>query len=434
MKRLLYVTYAFPPAATGSAPRHIAVTKLLVENGWIPHVVTPGNPAGLPLDSSLLKLLPERVRVVRTGSGNRGRAKTPSPDGRVSPGSPLKRRLRSLVLETLLQPDRYVTWVPRAVWTALREMKRSGTELIITMGPPHSVHLTGLLCSLFTGKPWAAWFGDLWVKDGIVDWESAPAARRFWARVMEGWVVRRARGLCTTTAGSSNYFRQTYGAGCPPVHTHWNGMTREAMAARWNPDPPPALAKEMIVTYTGFFMGNQTPRYFLDGMKLFMERNPGRTVRFRIVGDMGGYGGLPDELGLEGHVEQAGKVPFTGVEEWQRSSHLLLVLLPPQPGNELKNPSKTVECVLARRPILAVAPEGDLARLVRSLNAGYTSDHTPQGVCAALETAFEDMLSGRFRVIGSPADLYGGVLDTGETGAETLRFLEGLAGSRSSTP
>jgi hypothetical protein len=422
--RALYVSYTFPPVSTGSAARHIKITRLLAGMGWIPTVITPGNPRGLPVDPSLEGMLHEGVKVVR-----RGRAGGGGTGVKAGEAGPFRLRgaLRRFVLETLIQPDRYAVWVPCAVDAALREARSSGTDLIITLGPPHSVHLAGMICSALLKKPWVAYFGDLWLMDGNVDWASASPARRFWNRLLERRVVKRAHGIITTTEGSSEYFTSAYPGICPPVATLWNGVTREEAAAAWNPEPPPALAGEMLITYTGFFMGNQSPEYFLRGMKLFLERHPDRRTRLRIVGDLGAYGGLPERMGLSGSVELPGKVPFREVQAWQRSSHLLLVLLSPQEGSELKNPAKTVECLLARRPVLAVAAGGDLTRLIRGLNAGYTAGHDAGSVCAALESAWDEMSRGEFRVIRGPEALRGTVLDMEERGSRMVQFLEETA-------
>jgi len=430
MRKLVYLAYTFPPVSTGSAPMNLKLARLFLANGWAPHVITPGVPGGLPLDPSLSDLLPEEVLVVRTGSrrprsagGPTAAAGTPQPVRGFR--SRLRSRLRRFILGSLLQPDRHVTWLPAAVTAGVREVLRSKAEIIISLGPPHSVHLAGLACSLLTGRPWVAYFGDLWLLDGYIDWASLPRSRAFWSRILEGLAVRSADGIITTTDGSSSYFRGRYGTGCPPVFTLWNGASRAERQAFWNPAEVPPPGEELVITYTGFFMGNQSPEYFLRGLRLFLDRHPGRKVRLRIVGEMGTFSGLPAAMGLSDSVDIVGKVPFSEVRGWQLASHLLLILLPPQPGNELKNAAKTAEYLLARRPILAVAPEGDMTGLIRRLDAGYTSGHDADDICGVLEQAYDDLAAGRHRVLREPGDL-DGVMDMDANGREMVRFLESL--------
>jgi hypothetical protein len=432
MRKLVYLAYTFPPVSTGSAPMNLKLARLFLANGWAPHVITPGVASGLPLDPSLDGLLPEEVQVVRTGrrrvrSIGKAMAGTGTQSARKRFPGRLRDRLRRFILEVLLQPDRHVTWFPTAVTTGVREVLRSKAEIIVSLGPPHSVHLAGLACSLLTGRPWVAYFGDLWVRDGYIDWESLPSSRIYWSGVMEGLVVRSADGIITTTDGSSGYFTEIYGSDCPPVCTLWNGVSRAERQAFWNPAGVPPLGEELVITYTGFFMGNQSPEYFLLGLRLFLDRHPGRKVRFRIVGEMGVHSGLPRAMGLTDSVDIVGKVPFSEVRSWQLRSHLLLILLPPQPGNELKNAAKTAEYLLARRPVLAVAAEGDMTGLIRRLDAGYTAGHDAGSICSALEQAYEDLGSGRHKVLGDPGDL-DGVMDMDGNGRDMVRFLESLAG------
>ncbi len=425
--RALYMAYTFPPVSTGSAPMNLKVTGLLAENGWKTTVVTPEYAGGLPRDDSLLNLLHRDVEVVRRGSvmagSRRSAADSPGPWRRSAP----RRILRRFLLETCLQPDRYAVWIPPAVFASLKALRSRKHDLILSLGPPHSVHLSGMICSVLTGLPWVAWFGDLWLNDGFTVWESLSPARRYWSRVMERLVVRRCDGILTTTEGSSRYFTKAYPGFCPPVHTQWNGATREEIRNNWNPEPPAFTGERLVVTYTGYFMGTQTPEHFLRGMKLFMERNPGRKVLFRMIGDPGTYAGLPGELGMGDSVEFHGIVPYSEVFRWQRSSDLLLLMTPPMSGNELKNSSKTVECLLARKPVLVVAPEGDMTGLIRRMNAGYVCGHDPGSICEALETAWREMTGGVFRVLPDRTALEGGEMDMEMQVRLTAQFFESLA-------
>ncbi|MBN2609174.1 MAG: hypothetical protein JXA64_08670 [Candidatus Fermentibacteraceae bacterium] len=430
MKNLVYVAYTFPPVSTGSAPMNLRLADIFVRNGWMPTVVTAERTGGMPVDHSLVDLLPAEMRIRRTG-GTSARGNVPSSVRPAPAGSGRGRKgLRKFVLETLLQPDRYVTWIPKAISATLTEIERTDADLIVTLGPPHSVHLTGMVCSFLSGRPWVAYFGDLWAMDGYIDWEGASWTRRVLTPFFERALVSAADGIITTTDGSSEYFRRRYGHECPPVQTLWNGVTLAERERTWNSRGVREPEDDIVITYTGFFMGNQTPEHFLHGLRLFLDRHPESRLRFRMVGDFGAFRHLPDELGLTNHIDVLGTVPFTEVRRYQLDSDILLLMLPPQPGNELKNPSKTVEYLLARRPVLAVAPEGDLTSLIDRLGAGYTASHDPESVSSAIEDIHRDMAAGRHRILGEPSDL-DGEMDMDSGGREMVAFLDRVAEAHS---
>ncbi len=425
MKKLIYIAYTFPPVSTGSAPMNLRLADIFIRNGWLPSVVTPDHTASLPTDPSLIALLPKEMNVIRSGKSGRLRKIKKSTPGQAVSAKTERKGLRKLILEVILQPDRYVTWVPRAIAAALGEIDRIGADLVITLGPPHSVHLAGLACSRLTGKPWIAYFGDLWAMDGYINWKSVSWVRRRLTPIIEKAVVKRADGIITTTDGSSRYFEQKYGDKCPPVQTLWNGVTLEERKKQWNQEGPRNPGDNLVITYTGFFMGNQTPEHFLRGMRMFLEKYPDSGFKFRVVGDFGAYADLPAKLGLKDSVEVLGAVPFTEVRKWQIDSDVLLLILRPQPGNELKNPSKTVEYLLARRPILAVTPEGDLTALIERLGAGYTATHDPASICASLEEIHRDIRAGKFKVLENPSDLDGD-MDMDQGGRSMVEFLDSI--------
>jgi len=66
-----------------------------------------------------------------------------------------------------------------------------------------------------------------------------------------------------------------------------------------------------------------------------------------------------------------------------------------------------VEYLVARRPILSVAPDGDMKNLLKRLGVGYSADHSPESGCSALEMAYEDIENGKQRILNNPEDLTG---------------------------
>lgn len=66
MKRLLVITYYWPPTGGSGVQRWVKFCKYLPEQGWQPVVYTPLNPSQLARDESLLGEIPPCVEVLKT--------------------------------------------------------------------------------------------------------------------------------------------------------------------------------------------------------------------------------------------------------------------------------------------------------------------------------------------------------------------------------
>ena len=66
MKRLLIITYYWPPSGGSGVQRWVKFAKYLPQEGWQPVVYTPENPELTTVDESLEAEIPPSVEVLRT--------------------------------------------------------------------------------------------------------------------------------------------------------------------------------------------------------------------------------------------------------------------------------------------------------------------------------------------------------------------------------
>ena len=443
MRRLLYVAYAFPPVSTGSAARNLALAANMPEGGWEMVPLAPVSPVSMPLDPTLEDSLPEGMTVVRVphhdplrAAAALRRALFPSAaseaDGR--PTTPDGAgRLRRWLYSYLLIPDRAITWLPNALFAGLAACGRHGVDLVMSFGPPNSVHLLGLAIARAARLPLVSHYGDLWLYDSYVDWGSLGGFARSVNRLMERMVVRGSDGILTTTPLSSAYFRNAYGKDCPATFEVPNGFDPaelEASALAGAPGRRDGDRGETLsITYTGFFMGAQTPAHLLRGLRLYLDRSPEARIGLRIAGrvDPAHVALMRDLSLLPGHVELLGQLPLAEARRVQARSDVLLICLPPLPGSEVKNPTKLAEYLLSARPILAVAPEGDLTERIERLSAGYSCDPDPESVAAALARVYDDWAAGSLRR-ASDIEAVGAMFDMSALCRGLGVFLDGVAG------
>ena len=181
MKRVLIITYYWPPSAGSGVQRWLKFSKYLPEFAWQPVVYTPENPDFALRDTSLLEDIPAACEVIKRriwepygiyrkltggkkGSGiNFGMTKT---EGKQS----LLSRLSVWVRGNLIVPDPRVFWVRPSVRFLKKYLKQHPVDVIVTTGPPHSMHLIGLgLKKSFPKLKWIADMRDPWATFDILN-------------------------------------------------------------------------------------------------------------------------------------------------------------------------------------------------------------------------------------------------------------------------
>lgn len=424
MKRFIFLCSNFPPLTSGATPVILNLSRYLPSAGWEMRPITVRDPMGLPIDNSLWERLPGdlRVRKVfhpdpsalvrrlrRRGTGAEPQVRRSNPSG---------------LMNTLLLPDRLVTWMPFVVPAGVRAIRNDGAKVVISFGPHHSLHLHGWLMARLAGVPHLPFFCDLWLYDSYVKWPSA--LHRAVASLLEGFVVGHADGLVATTEGSVGYFRKRYGDRCPPAHVAENGYDPQTSL----PAAPGGRGGRMAVTFTGNFFGAHSPENVLRGLRLLLDREPDAPVVVRFIGSFPeACGRLAAELKLGDALEVSGSVPFLMVPQAQMDADVLLTILPDLPGSELKNSSKLAEYLRTGKPVIAVAPEGDMTAHIRRLGAGWVASPSPAGFASALAEALEAWRNG---VLSGARDMnaVAETFDARNIAARLGRFLDGFAEHR----
>lgn len=406
MKRLLLLTYTFPPLTTGGTPVVMNISRYLSLGGWAPMVLTASEPRGMPVEKGGgSRLIPSVLPVRRIpeprlpGAGNA--YSRPANGGTARRSSLLRSILKDLADRFVLVPDRLVAWRRRMVREGVRMARGLRADAVMSFGPHHSLHLHALAVSRRLDLPCFCFFGDLWLADANVSWPSE--LNRKLEAFLERQVVGRAAGLVVTTRGSADYFRNAYSGLCPPVHVALNAYDPARVSRAAAPSP---AGERMVITYTGNFFANQSPEIFLRGLRIFMERLPEARIRVRLVGGMEPpFHRMHEEMGLQEVVSAPGPVDFNSVPSLQASSDLLLATLSPQPGAELKCSSKLAEYLRVGRPVLAVAPPGDMTGLVERLQAGYTCPPEPEALAQCLRRIYDDWRRGSMVGPADPAEV-----------------------------
>ena len=295
--------------------------------------------------------------------------------------------LSEWIRATFFIPDARMFWRGPAVRLGKKIIEEEGIDLILSSAPPYTCHLIGEALAKSTGKPWIADFRDSWV-----DWLSAPK-RRLIPKIidvrMEGSVLKNADRLLYVTTGVKSDLLSRH----PEVpDSKWalvpNGFD-EADFAGISATPP---ADKFTLTYTGSMYGKRNPRGLLAALDLLFAEYPEmkEKVRLRFVGRLDDSI-LEDLKAYAAWVEHIPYVPHSESVWYLLNSNALLLIIDNSPLSKSIVTGKVYEYLGSRRPILALAPEGEAAQLIRETGAGEAADsENPEAIARAFLILYQN--------------------------------------------
>jgi glycosyltransferase involved in cell wall biosynthesis len=381
VKRVLYIAYLYPPVGGAGVQRTAKFVKYLPEFGWLPTVLTVANPSVPLFDQSLAADVPAQtvVRRAKTWEPSYALKSVVSAGSNRPGGEPglarrLAKRLVRGLTSLLLQPDPQVLWVPGAVREGRRILREAEYAAIVVTAPPFSAFLVGAALSRRTGLPLVLDYRDEWTLSSAY-WENRGAGRL--SRRLQGClqrrVVRAARALVATTHRSAQALEAVRDEAASAARVTWiyNGYDPEDFAAE------PAGAKETggpyRLAYVGTLWNLTSVTPLVSAVREFARRQPPLAGRLELV-----FAGrrtaeqqqlLEPLKGLPVRLVEYPYVDHQGAVELIRSADGLCVLLSDLQGAERVVPAKVFEYMAARRPILGIAPPGELWDLLRDYPA-----------------------------------------------------------------
>ena len=176
MKRVLIISYYWPPTGGSGVQRWVKFAKYLPALGWQPVIYTPENPEQLAVDETLAGEVPAETEIIRRRivepygmykkvlrrSGHSKEAVEVNPVN--AQNKSFLQKVAMWVRGNLFRPDPLCWWIRPSVRFLKRYLKDHPVDLIVSTGPPQSMHLIGRKLAQETGLPWIADFRDPWTK------------------------------------------------------------------------------------------------------------------------------------------------------------------------------------------------------------------------------------------------------------------------------
>lgn len=373
-KRILIITYYWPPSGGSPVLRWLNFTKYLQQMGFEPVIYTPVNPTPQAYDPALKEQVPEGVEVLhrrisepanlfglRRSKKIRSTAFI-SETGRRSFLSKLSVWIRG----NFFIPDARMLWIRPSVRFLASYLKKNPCDLIITTGPPHSMHLIGLGLKRLTGIPWITDFRDPWTN--IDYYAELMLSRRSDSRHhrLEKAVLDHSDHVITVGPTMTAEFR---GLTQTPVSTITNGF--DAALTR---NIPESKDEEFTILHVGSMPASRNPEVLWEVLGSLIGENKElrETLSIELIGavDHSVTSAIRNQ-GLEYALKKTGPVSNKEVLARMKSVSVLLLVVNNTVNAKGILTNKFFEYLSAGKPVLAIGPQdGDLAGILNESGAG----------------------------------------------------------------
>ncbi len=383
MKKVLIITYYWPPSGGAGVQRWVKFTKYLRSFDCEPIIYAPENPEYPSLDNSFLKDIPDGIRIVkrkiwepysiyRNLFGKKGEA---IQAGFISENkkSGWKEKLSIAIRGNFLIPDPRRFWIKPSIAYLAKMAKESQVDTVITTGPPHSMHLIGLgLKKKMPNLKWIADFRDPWTNiDFYKDLQLSSWADKI-HHYLEKKVITAADELIVVSKNMVDEFSLLNPKSITLIP---NGFDSEDM-----PKVQPTVDDKFTISHIGTLNAARNPRNLWIACSELVEdyEDFANDLQIQLIGKVDFS--VIEQVKNSGLEKQLVKIDYLPHQEAiikQQSSQLLLLLI--NNSNNAKGilTGKFFEYLASGRPILGIGPsDGDAAEILASTGAGEMFDYT----------------------------------------------------------
>ncbi|MCL3780218.1 glycosyl transferase family 1 [Prolixibacteraceae bacterium JC049] len=376
MKKVLIITYYWPPSGGAGVQRWLKFAKYLPENGWQPIIYTPSNPENPIEDHSLVKEVPDEAIILKQPIwepyewykrfvGKKGeKINTGFLSEKKEPG--MMEKLSVWVRGNFFIPDARKFWIKPSVKYLAQYLKENPVDAIVSTGPPHSMHMIAMKVGRKVNIPWLADFRDPWTN---IDYYSDLKLSR-WAdnkhHALEKAVVQNCNELVVVGKQMKEEFEELRNSS---IEVITNGYDESDFS-----EDNIVLDEKFSIVHIGTIAPNRNPKVLWSALGELVKDNDElkNDLEIRLIGkvDQSVFKSI-DEAGLTNCLNRVGYVSHSEVFGELRKSQILLLAINDTPNAKGILTGKFFEYLAAKRPVLAVGPEdGEVARILKETGAG----------------------------------------------------------------
>ena len=373
-KKILIITYYWPPAGGPGVQRWLKFVKYLPDFGIQPIVYIPENPTYPIVDENLVKEVSDKAIILRNKifepyqlASFLSKNKTKKISSGIIPNQKKQSFLDKTFLwirGNLFIPDARVFWVKPSVSYLEKYIVQNNIDTIITSGPPHSLHLIGLELKQKLDLKWFADFRDPWTTIGYHKSLrlSSFAAKKH--KFLEHQVLNSADMIIVTSKTTKTEFEAIT---AKPITVITNGYDAEQVEKQ-------TLDSKFSLAHIGSFLSERNPLILWESLVELVQEIPDfkSHLEIKLIGAVSQEVlETITQFGLNFYLNNLGYVSHKEAIAHQRKSQVLLLIEIDSEDTKSIIPGKLFEYMVSNRPIVAIGPEGsDFAEIITDTNTG----------------------------------------------------------------
>jgi glycosyltransferase involved in cell wall biosynthesis len=373
-KKLLIITYYWPPAGGPGVQRWLKFVKYLPDFNIQPIVYIPENPTYPIVDHGLEREVSEKAIILKNNilepyqlASFFSKKNTKKISSGIIPNQKKQSFLQKALLwirGNIFIPDARFLWVKPSVKYLKKYIEQNNIDTIVTSGPPHSLHLIGLQLKKEMNIKWLADFRDPWTTIGYHKSLKLSAYAEKKHKQLEFQVLNTADIIIVTSKSTKSEFQVITSK---PIEVITNGYDVEKVAKH-------SLDKKFSLAHIGSFLSERNPIILWETIQELINENQTfkNDFQLKLIGAISQEVlDTLSEFHLQAYVQNLGYVSHQEALEHQRKSQVLLLIEINSEETKSIIPGKLFEYMASERPIVAIGPKNsDFAEIITTTNTG----------------------------------------------------------------
>ena len=375
MKKVVIISYAFPPVGGGGVQRSVKFVKYLRGLNWEPLVLTVANPSVPLVDLKLAKDIPIGTRIYKAKTFEPSYDKKTNFSRNPNPFFFLISGYIKKILSNLLLPDFQVLWWPGLIPNLLRILKKDKPHCIFVSAPPFSTFIPVVAIGKIFNTPVVIDYRDEWTyaRSQLENLSKSRFAQKL-DYYFEKYCLKYCSAFTTASEGYVENLTMRYNL---KDQTKGICITNGFDEDDFNMHRQETKKNNTMINivFSGTVWKGTSLKNFFSALDQLFKKVPAvrNKLKIRVFGRI-----VDSELSsfqtevLQDVIEIGGYINHNDIINEISNADILLLSIADTPGADRIILGKTFEYMATGKHILALLPTGELERLLKNTYGNAT--------------------------------------------------------------